>query len=454
MTIEQYILRLHEIGAIKFGNFTLKSGIVSPFYIDLRDVGSYPELLEVTANLLVETIKELKFDVLTGIPYTALPFAALVSQKINKPLIYMRKEEKAYGTGSNVVGQHPKNCTCLVIDDLITTGESKIESSENFDKEGIKVRDFVVIIDRSADGSEYLSKKGYNLHSIITLDTIVKILKSHNRLSNEMVNRVLEFTKNLKKPSETKPLINASTKTLNELIIKKKSNLILSLDVENQRDFFQILEKTASEIVMLKTHVDVLDDFDNSFIIKLKEYAQKYDFLIFEDRKFADIGNTVRKQYRGGIYNIADWSQFITVHAIAGEGTLKGLFDGLENRSSFLLARMSSKGNLLNDTYTRRVLEIGKTNSQWVSGFIGHGSNVDDIQRFKQKFPAGMLLLMPGVQQKQSSDDIGQQYISIEDAMHGGADCIIVGRGIYGTPNVTETAKLYRETAWKLFNRG
>ncbi|MBL7108605.1 MAG: orotate phosphoribosyltransferase, partial [Candidatus Cloacimonetes bacterium] len=148
MTIEKFILDLEKIGAIKFGNFTLKSGLQSPFYFDLRDMISCPEILDGIAELLAEKIKDMDFDILTGIPYTALPIASLVSAKLGKPLIYMRKEEKAYGTGNNVIGKFEKGDKCLVIDDLITTGASKIETAEKYEKEGVVVKDFMVVIDR------------------------------------------------------------------------------------------------------------------------------------------------------------------------------------------------------------------------------------------------------------------------------------------------------------------
>ncbi|MCK4654875.1 MAG: orotidine-5'-phosphate decarboxylase, partial [Candidatus Cloacimonetes bacterium] len=220
-----------------------------------------------------------------------------------------------------------------------------------------------------------------------------------------------------------------------------------------QKEFFKILDEVGPEIVMLKTHVDILDDFNENFIPRLKEYSRKYDFIIFEDRKFADIGNTVRKQFRSGVYKISGWAEFITVHMVAGEGILKGLFDGVEGRSSFVLARMSSKGNLINETYSRKCFEVARKYPDVVSGFIGHGKDVEDIRRFKAKFPTGMLLLVPGVKLQKGSDAMGQQYITVEEAVQGGADCIIVGRGIYGKENPGEEAKIYRERAWKEYEK-
>ena len=454
MTKEHFVLELQRIGAIKFGSFTLKSGLVSPFYFDLRDMISYPKLLDGIADLLVEKIKDMDFDILTGIPYTALPIATLVSSKLNKPFIYMRKEEKAYGTSKNVIGKFEKGAKCLVIDDLITTGASKIETAEGLEKEGVVIKDVVVVIDRSSNGKEELAKYGYNLCSLITLDEIVSLLRNENLITEEKVKEVYDFTASISRPKEEKKEIsNPLTRKLMSKIIKKKSNLVLSLDVTSQKEFFKILDEVGPEIVMLKTHVDILDDFNENFIPRLKEYSRKYDFIIFEDRKFADIGNTVRKQFRSGVYKISGWAEFITVHMVAGEGILKGLFDGVEGRSSFVLARMSSKGNLINETYSRKCFEVARKYPDVVSGFIGHGKDVEDIRRFKAKFPTGMLLLVPGVKLQKGSDAMGQQYITVEEAVQGGADCIIVGRGIYGKENPGEEAKIYRERAWKEYEK-
>jgi uridine monophosphate synthetase len=454
MTKEQFILELQRIGAIKFGSFTLKSGLVSPFYFDLRDMISYPELLDGVSDLLVEKIKDMEFDVLTGIPYTALPIASLVAFKLKKSLVYMRKEEKSYGTGKNIIGKFKEGEKCLVIDDLITTGTSKIETAESYEKEGVIIKDFVVVIDRSANGTEELAKQGYKLHSMINLNEILELLQNKNLISDEKVKEVNDFTASISKPKqEEKEISNPLTKKLLAKIKEKRSNLVLSLDVTSQKEFFEILDEVGPEIVMLKTHVDILDDYDENFVSKLQEYARKYDFLIFEDRKFADIGNTVRKQFRSGIYKIADWAEYVTVHMVAGESILKGLFDGIEGRSSFILARMSSKGNLINETYSRKCFEIARRNPMLVSGFIGHGKNVEDIKCYKAKFPSGMLLLMPGVKLEKGSDSMGQQYITVEEAVQGGADCIIVGRGIYGNENPGEIAKIYRERAWKEYEK-
>lgn len=456
----ELILDLHRIGALKFGTFKLKSGATSPFYIDLRSIISYPDVIKRIVGLLKTELADKNFDVITGIPYTALPLAAQVSVELDVPLVYQRKEAKAYGTGKLIEGHFEEGQTCLIIDDLITTGESKFEAAEGMVQTGLKVKDFVCLIDRSYNGTEVLKSKGYDLHSIITVEDMLTVLGAEGKLDDELADKVRAFVGTpVEKPQLTfsqrlESTEAPMTRKLMETILRKKSNLVLSLDVEGVNDFFDILEKTGPEIFMVKTHVDILDQFRGDFVPRLKALAEKHDFIIFEDRKFADIGSTVRKQFRAGEFKIADWAEYVTVHMIVGEAILDGLFGDLEEpRAGFLLARMSAKGNLISENYTRQVLDIGKKRQECVAGYIGHGANIDDIQRFKAKIPQNQLLLMPGVNLDTKGDGLGQQYLTVEDAIAGGADAIIVGRGIVAADDPAAQAKRYREAAWKAFEK-
>ncbi len=449
MNKKEFIKALYHIGAIKFGNFKLKSGAESPFYLDLREMISHPEILNGISTLIAEQIKDLDFDYVSGIPYTALPIATLVSEKLNKPLIYARKEEKSYGTKNPIIGKYEKGKKCLLIDDLITSGESILETAEKFHKAGLIIKDVTVIIDRSNNASVKLKEKGYILNAVIQLEELLKTLMEEDLISPQKVSQIKEYISLSASSDKAIPEANVLTKRLKEIMREKQSRLVLSLDVDNQKDFFDLLDKTAPYIVMLKTHVDILNDFSPDFVQKLEEYASKHHFLIFEDRKFADIGNTVRKQYREGMYKIKEWADFVTVHGVPGKGILQGLFEDTRNKAGFLLAKMSSKGNLMNDTYTRKIFEMGAEYPQWVSGYIVHAQDVEDLKRLKNKIKKGQLLLMPGVKLEKGKDLLGQQYTSVSEAIEGGADLIIVGRGIIQSEDPGKTAKKYKEMSWK-----
>lgn len=450
------VLELHKIGSVKFGSFKLKSGLTSPFYIDLRLIVSFPEIVEMIASLLAEKIKNLKFDSITGIPYTALPIASVLSIKLNKPLIYQRKEPKAYGTALSIEGVYKKGDTCLVIDDVMTTGESKIELADAFKAAGLNIKDFIIVVDRSFEGQKFLEQHGYNLEAIVTITEMVAILLEEKLITSAQKQAVEKFMQiDISSPAENLNSViekskNPMTKKLVKNILQKESNLVISLDVDNQKDFFRILTDVADEIVMVKTHVDILQDFDEGFVTKLKQVANEHNFLIFEDRKFADIGSTVRKQFTQGVYHIASWADFVTVHSLPGEGILIGLFDGTDSPcSAFLLAAMSAKGNLISDTYSRTTIQMGANNSSRVSGFIGFAKTEEELKKLKTKIPGDMLLLMPGVNLESKGDAMGQQYVTVQNAVAGGADLIIVGRGIVVADNPKEQAKIYRKEAWK-----
>ena len=190
---ETIIEQLSELGAIKFGEFTLKSVIVSPIYIDLRMIVSEPSLLENIAQAFRVLSSDLSFDRVAGIPYTALPMATAFSLLTKTPMIYPRKEQKGYGTKKQIEGIFKSGEMVLVIDDLITNGLSKFETFDVLEAEGLKVTDVAVLIDREQGGREALSEKGYKLHSLISVFEVIDQLKSSGKISEELYLKSQQF---------------------------------------------------------------------------------------------------------------------------------------------------------------------------------------------------------------------------------------------------------------------
>lgn len=176
MELKQVILQLYEIGAIKFGDFTLKSGMKSPFYIDLRETISYPSLLKSIADLMWEQVKESDFERVCGVPYTAIPIASYLSIKHQLPMLMRRKEIKEYGTKKIIEGSYSTGDRCLVIEDLVTSGASVLETIAPLEVLGVKVSDVVVFLDREQGGRETLKNNGYTLHAVVTISSLFKIL--------------------------------------------------------------------------------------------------------------------------------------------------------------------------------------------------------------------------------------------------------------------------------------
>jgi uridine monophosphate synthetase len=186
---------LLEAGCIKFGQYTLKSGLISPIYIDLRQLVSFPSLLELVARAYIPILGKLHFDRLAGLPYAALPITSAISLMTHWPFIYPRKEVKDYGTKAAIEGIYTKGERAVIIDDLATTGGSKFESIDKLTGEGLQVTDIVVLIDRQSGASEALKKDGYTLHSVTNLTALVNYYENKGKISHEQAGRVWEFIK-------------------------------------------------------------------------------------------------------------------------------------------------------------------------------------------------------------------------------------------------------------------
>jgi len=194
MTSKQELCKkLFEIGAVKFGKFTLKSGLLSPIYIDLRILVSYPNTLRDVAAELIKITKPVHFDRIAGIPYAALPIATAVSLQGHYSMIYPRKEQKGYGTKRAVEGKFKEGETILVYDDLITDGASKFEAIAPLEEVGLKIKDLIVLVDREQGGKKYVEEKGYKLHSVFTISEILGILLKKKKISQEQFDSINEY---------------------------------------------------------------------------------------------------------------------------------------------------------------------------------------------------------------------------------------------------------------------
>lgn len=183
---------LYKIGAIQFGEFTLKSGQTSSIYINLRKIISYPELMSSIANAMWISVQRRKFDLVCGVPYTALPIATALSIANHIPMVMRRKEKKDYGTKQLIEGEFTQGQSCLIIEDVITTGGSIIETADDLKAAGIVVEDVVVLIDREQGGRKNLEKH-FHVHSLLTITEILNELLSSTLLSDEERSIVEKF---------------------------------------------------------------------------------------------------------------------------------------------------------------------------------------------------------------------------------------------------------------------
>lgn len=212
-------------------------------------------------------------------------------------------------------------------------------------------------------------------------------------------------------------------------------------------------------IAVFKTHIDIISDFSEATVTGLKSLAEKHNFLIFEDRKFTDIGNTVQKQYHGGALRISEWAHIVNASMLPGDGIVEALtqtatLDAVEygrERGLLLLAEMKSKGSLAIGAYTSASIKSARRHKSLVIGFIANHSLTLVETPTRATDSEEFVVFTTGVNRATKGDPLGQQYQTPETAIGRGADFIISGRGIYATADPIETAKLYQKEGWEAY---
>ncbi|XP_023723352.1 uridine 5'-monophosphate synthase isoform X2 [Cryptotermes secundus] len=436
--LKDVIIKLHEIEALKFGMFKMKVGIESPVYVDLRSVISYPEILENIADLMWEfaALRNIECDQLCGVPYAALPIAALMSSRSKIPMVMRRKEAKKYGTKKLIEGKFNPGDNCVIVEDVVTSGSSVLETVVDLHSEGLNVTSVLVVVDREQGGSHNLSEKGVAMNSLCTLSKILQVLKEAGQINQDVVDSVRKYiaasqihpdgtfltpqprTENVNPSRLTLPFtaradqaVNPVAAKLLKVMVSKQSNLCVAADVTSASRLISLAESAGPYVCLFKTHIDIVEDFSPQLIQDLLAAAQKHNFLLMEDRKFADIGHTVSLQYSQGIHKISSWADLVTVHPIPAS------------------------------------MEISKKHPDFVAGIVCQTSGT--VQN------PGLLQLTPGVSLDcQNDGHLGQQYNSPEDiVMSRGADIAVVGRGIIQATDPAQAAQEYRAKLWAAYEK-
>ena len=234
---KKIILGFFDNGMIQFGQFVLKSGIISPFYFDLRPMISYPTLFNLVIEEYARVASGLSFDHIVGIPYTAIPLATALGVRIRRPTAYTRKESKGYASDKFVEGNIKRGQVALLVDDLITTAKSKFEVIEGLKAEGVRVKDIVVLIDREQGGREQLASKNVTLHLVFSTTTIFEVLLKMKKINKNTFDQSIQFVK--------KHNVWVSAAKKNKSLFKMDRSIIVACDVANLRTLEKIIKETA-----------------------------------------------------------------------------------------------------------------------------------------------------------------------------------------------------------------
>ncbi len=205
--MKQIGLMLVRNESIKFGDYTLTSGKKSPYYIDLRQTISSPITMDWISNslvrIIINEIGKNKIDKILGVPTAGVPFATMVSQKIALPLIYYRKARKEHGVRKKIEGSLERNDRVLIIDDLITTGESVIEAAEAVRGQGGIANELVVLLDREQGGTQRLRESYLEPHILFRVSEAFAWLTQVELLSQDEFEKIAQYIEQEKREGET-----------------------------------------------------------------------------------------------------------------------------------------------------------------------------------------------------------------------------------------------------------
>ena len=222
-------------------------------------------------------------------------------------------------------------------------------------------------------------------------------------------------------------------------------------------------------MVVLKTHIDILSDLTPDTLSNLKSLAVKHNFLLFEDRKFVDIGNTVQKQYHGGALRISEWAHIVNCSVLAGPGIVDALAQTAaspdfrtqltangandDGRALLILAEMTSSGSLATGEYTKLSVDLARKHPGFVLGFVATRALGDIDTSSAGAEGEDFVVFTTGVNLATKGDALGQQYQTPESAIMRGADFIISGRGIYAAADPVAAIKQYQEQGWQAYSK-
>ncbi|KAK6519158.1 orotidine 5'-phosphate decarboxylase [Arthrobotrys megalospora] len=246
-------------------------------------------------------------------------------------------------------------------------------------------------------------------------------------------------------------------KKLFETAEAKQSNLIISADMTNSKDLLELADLLGPYIAVFKTHIDLISDFSPSLVTSLKALSIKHNFMVFEDRKFVDIGATVQKQYHGGALRISEFAHVVNCSILAGEGIVQALsetmtdenFEYKEDRGLLLLAEMTTKGSMAVGGYTESCVNIARKYPDAVIGFVAMRALTEVLPATSSE--EDFVVFTTGVNRLAKEDKLGQQYQTPKDAITRGSDFVIAGRGIYAAEDPVESAKAYQREAWEAY---
>jgi orotidine-5'-phosphate decarboxylase len=399
--LSRLVQSLKQIGAIQFGDFTLKSGQKSSYYFNLRLIYSYPRVLREVVDMIHETVKAETYDRVSGVPTAGIPYASVYSICHDVPMIMLRKERKDHGTHSLVEGAFKKGQTVLLIEDVTTTGASILESCQQLESEGLIVKTIVTIIDRRPN----IDADGLIIKSLLTVADCF----DHPDPDPD--------------PKET--------------------GLIVALDGITEKNALDNLVIQLGDKVIYKVN-DAYIRFGPSVIQDLRKHGAS----VFLDLKWCDIPNTVANYAK--IACDLDVDMF-TIHCLGGYEMMKAVVDVV--KSAILRPKVFGVTVLTSlDGCSLNKLGIDKPIQELIeqmarcaqeAGLDGLVCSPHEISIVRKICGPDFLIITPGIRPTWTlgQQDDQKRVTTPEKALELGANYIVVGRPILKAAEYEMTPK-------------
>ena len=431
--------------------FVLRSGKTSPYYVDIRKLLSHPSLCNRTVHQLYRTCIQPYLETsstsqtyLCGLPMGAVPYAAMLAAHYSLPQLLVRKTPKTYGTQQMVEGAYSPGANVILVEDVVTTGGSVREVIEVLHRHEIRVVLVVSILYRgdtdqwpefvqsetpTTTDTDAEHTRTIPYRTLYTMDTSGRLQPPPSTTTATTTPTTTitappvstSATQQQSTPSWLTPSRQQRIQQLRDHI-QTSSKICVAIDRRTTADIKPFIEALGPHVGCIKLHADMIEDFDASFVEYLCDAKTRFGCLFWEDRKLADIGQTMQHQLCHPLYNIAAWADIVSCHALVGAESLQALSAVAPSMMLVLIAQMSSAGNTLDTTYTQQAIRV----AQQVESVVGI------VCQTEQPDAAPLLTFVPGIASSSvSQDDCGQRYHST--AQKTFADVWVIGRAIVGT---------------------
>ncbi|VDL89059.1 unnamed protein product [Schistocephalus solidus] len=277
------------------------------------------------------------FDLVSGVPAAAIPLATCIALKTKIPMILCRKAAKDYGTKKVIEGIWKKGQHCLVVEDVVTYGDSVAETTDLLRANGLIVNHAVVVVERQQGATQNLAaNRNVKLHALLTFNDLLMTLLNDGCISEERVQAAKSYNAKWQFNSvrSLRPAASLSdvhfSPDIGQLLFQymktKCSRLCLTFDSPAYaEEIISLAERLAPKLCALMLHPELVPDFSPDFTDRLRLLANRKGFLLIADRKLADVGKITRHQLIGGQFRLADWCDLLTVHALTGTDQLAAL---------------------------------------------------------------------------------------------------------------------------------